>query len=323
MSGRNRGFANENKGFMKIAIVGAGGVGGYFGGKLCQAGNEVVFLTRGKALEAIRENGLKVKSFMGDFTVHPEVSDRPDCVRGADLVMLCTKSWQIDEVGAAIKPHLKGDAIVLPLQNGADNAERLLKILPPENVIGGLCKIVSKIESPGVINHFTFVPEVIFGELSQEISPRCQKIKTVFDKAGFKNKLSENIHRDIWLKFLFITSISALGALTRSVLGTMREDPFLREKIMETAAEIVEVGKRQGVDIEKKDIQIALEMIDNGDFGTTMSLQRDMMEGRPSELENFNGYIVRKGDDLGIDTPVNDFIFYSLLPMEKKSRGLS
>jgi len=308
---------------MRIVVVGAGGVGGYFGGKLCQSGNEVVFLTRGAALEAIRESGLKVKSFMGDFTVHPEVSDRPDSVRGADLVMLCTKSWQIDDVGASIMPFLDDKTIVLPLQNGADNAERLLEILPSKNVIGGLCKIVSKIESPGVINHFTFVPEVIFGELSREISPRCQRIKAAFDGAGFKNKLSENIHRDIWLKFLFITSISALGALTRSVLGIMREDPFLREKITETAAEIVEIGQRQGVDIEKKDIQIALEMIDNGDFDTTMSLQRDMMEGRPSELENFNGYIVRKGDELGIDTPVNDFIFYSLLPMEKKSRGLS
>ncbi len=308
---------------MRIAVVGAGGVGGYFGGKLCQAGNEVVFLTRGKALEAIRENGLRVKSYMGDFSVRPEVSDRPDCVRGAELVMLCTKSWQIEEVGAAIRPHLGENAIVLPLQNGADNADRLLEILPRENVIGGLCKIVSKIESPGVINHFTFVPEVIFGELSHEISPRCKRIKEVFDGAGFKNKLSGNIHRDIWLKFLFICSISALGALTRSVLGVMREDPFLREKIRATGSEIVAIGKRQGVDIDKKDIQIALDMIDKGEYNTTMSLQRDMMEERPSELDNFNGYIVKKGDELGIDTPVNDFIYYSLLPMEKKSRGLS
>ena len=308
---------------MRIAVVGAGGVGGYFGGKLCQAGYEVVFLTRGKALEAIRENGLVVKSFMGDFTVHPEVSDRPDCVQGADLVLLCTKSWQIKEVGESIKPYLDEDTIVLPLQNGADNAERLMKILPAKNVIGGLCKIVSKIESPGVINHFTFTPEVIFGELNRELSPRCQKIKTAFDKAGFKNRLSENIQRDIWLKFLFITSISALGALTRSVLGVMREDSFLREKIIETAAEIVKIGKKQGVNIDEKDIQLALGMIDNGDYNTTMSLQRDMMEGRPSELQNFNGYVVNKGDELGIETPVNDFIFYSLLPMEKKSRGLS
>lgn len=307
---------------MRIAVVGAGGVGGYFGGKLCQAGYEVVFLTRGRALEVIRESGLHVKSIMGDFTVHPEVSDNPDCVKGADLVLLCTKSWQIEEVGALIRPFLDGDAVVLPLQNGADNAERLQKIVPANNIIGGLCKIVSKIDSPGVINHFAYVPEIIFGELNQEVTPRCRKIKSAFDRAGFKNKLSENIQRDIWLKFLFIASISALGALTRSVLGVMREDSFLREKIKETGSEIIEVGKRQGINIDDKDLLIALDMIDKGDYQTTMSLQRDMMEGRPSELENFNGYIVKKGDQFEIDTPINDFIFYSLLPMEKKSRGL-
>ncbi len=308
---------------MRIVVVGAGGVGGYFGGKLCQAGEEVIFLTRGAALESIRKNGLVVKSIMGDFTVEPKVSDKPDCVVGADLVLLCTKSWQVDEVATSIRPHLGERTVVLPLQNGADNAERLMEILPPENVIGGLCKIVSKIESPGVIDHFTFVPEVIFGELDHQVSDRCLRIKSAFDSAGFKNKLSENIQRDIWLKFLFITSISALGALTRSVLGILREDPFLRLKIQETAAEVLEVGQALGIDLDTQDIDGAMHMIDSGDYSTTMSLQRDMMEGRPSELDNFNGYIVRKGDEMAIDTPVNDFIYYSLLPMEKKSRGLS
>lgn len=307
---------------MRIAVIGAGGVGGYFGGKLCQVGHEVIFLTRGKALESIRENGLVIKSYLGDFTVYPEVSDSPECVAHADLVLLCTKSWQIVDLAHSIKPFLGEDAIVLPLQNGADNAERLKTVLPHKMVLGGLCKIVSKIESPGVIDHFTFVPEVIFGELDGEISQRCREIKLAFDQAGFKNKLSNDIQRDIWMKFLFITSISAMGALTRSVLGVLREDPFLRSKIRETAREIVEVGRRQGVDIEMSDIESTMEMIDGGDFNTTMSLQRDMMEGRPSELENFNGYIVQKGDELGIDTPVNDFIYFSLLPMEKKSRGL-
>ena len=308
---------------MRIAVVGAGGVGGYFGGKLCQAGHEVVFLTRGKALEAIINKGLVVKSFMGDFTVQPEVSDQPDCVKGADLVLLCTKSWQLDDVASSIKPYLDENATVLPLQNGADNAERLLKILAPGHVIGGLCKIVSKIESPGVIDHFTFVPEIIFGELNHELSPRCLEIKSVFDSSGFKNKLSDNIQRDIWLKFLFIASISALGALTRSVLGVMREDAFIRQKILETAQEIVAVGRQNGIEISEQDIDMIFQMIDKGDYDTTMSLQRDMMEGRPSELENFNGYVVKRGDELGIETPVNDFIFHTLLPMERKARGLS
>lgn len=306
---------------MRIAVIGAGGVGGYFGGKLSRAGNEVLFLTRGRALEVIREKGLHVKSYLGDFTVHPEVSDRPESISSADLVLFCTKSWQLDEVAKSIHPFLKEGAVVLPLQNGADNASRLMEILPAECVLGGLCKIVSKIESPGVIDHFTFVPEIVFGELSGEISDRTQRIKDVFDAADFKSVISENIERDIWLKFLFIASISAMGALTRSVLGVMREDPFIRTKIRETAEEILTVGRALGVDLHDDDIDRIFEMIDRGDYDTTMSLQRDMMEGRPSELENFNGFIVKKGNVLGIDTPVNDFIYFALLPMEKGARG--
>jgi 2-dehydropantoate 2-reductase len=307
---------------MRIAVIGAGGVGGYFGGKLAQAGNEVVFLTRGKALEVIGERGLRVKSYLGDFKVYPEVSDSPECVAGADLILFCTKAWQIEELAKRMQPFLKEDALVLPLQNGADNADRLKRILPDKRVLGGLCKIVSKIESPGVIDHFTFEPEIVFGELDGELSPQARNVKEVFDAAGFKNRLSTDIRRDIWLKFLFIASISAMGALTRSVLGVIREQPFLREKIRQTALEIVRVGQAHGVDIREEDIDLAFNMIDAGAHETTMSLQRDMMEERPSELHNFNGYIVQKGDEMGIDTPVNDFIYYALLPMEQRARGI-
>ena len=305
---------------MKIAVIGAGGVGGYFGGKLAQAGNEVVFLTRGRALEVIREKGLRVKSYLGDFTVHPKVSDGPECVSGADLVLFCTKAWQIGELAQKISPFLKEGAMVLPLQNGADNADRLKEVLPKEMVLGGLCKIVSKIESPGVIDHFTFPPEIVFGELDGKLTERAKQLSALFDAAGFKSKLSTDIQRDIWLKFLFIASISAMGSLTRSTLGVIREQPYIREKIRETAREIVRVGRARAIDIREEDIDGAFRMIDDGDYETTMSLQRDMMEGRPSELHNFNGYVVRLGDELGIDTPVNDFIYYSLLPMEQRAR---
>ncbi len=303
---------------MNIVIIGAGGVGGYFGGKLAQAGHNTTFITRGQTLETIKQNGLKVKSILGDFHVYPYATDNYDLVKKADLILLCVKSWQIEDIAQKIKPLLPSHCTVLPLQNGADNADRLLAILPPAQVIAGLCRIVSKIESPGVINHFGFEPEILFGELNNEPSIRLESIKVAFDKAGFKNRISNNIQREIWLKFLFIASISAMGALTRSVLGVMREDPFLRKKLLETAAEIVSVGNSLGIDINERDIDSCFEIIDRIDYDTTMSLQRDLMEGKPSELENFNGYIVQQGDLLGIDTPVNDFIYYSLRPMEVK-----
>ena len=307
---------------MKIIVIGAGGVGGYFGGKIFKAGFDTTFLLRGDSLEAIKNKGLQVKSFKGDFHVYPAVTDKYDVVKEADLILFCVKSWQIENIATKIKPFLKSSATVLPLQNGADNAKALLKILNKENVIARLCRIVSKIESPGLIDHFSYEPEIIFGEINNEFTERILSIKPVFDKAGFKNRISENIQRDIWLKFLFIASISAMGALTRSVLGEMREDPYLRDKLMLTANEIVAVGQKLGVLIDQLDIDKTFDLIDKLEYDTTMSMQRDIMEGKPSELDNFNGFIVHQGDQLSIETPVNDFIYYSLRPMEVKVRSL-
>lgn len=305
---------------MKIVIIGAGGVAGYFGGKLAKAGYDITFLTRGESLRVIKDNGLIVKSIIEDFHVFPKASDNYAVVNTADLVILGVKSWQIDSIARKIKPYLQHTATVLPLQNGADNANRLLKILAPKNTIAGLCRIVSKIESPGVIDHFGYEPEIVFGEISNKKTERILKIKEAFDKAGFKNRISENIQRDIWLKFLFIASISAFGALTRSVLGVMREDAYLRNILIKTAEEVVRIGRAQGVTLTANDIDNCFKVIDKIDYDTTMSLQRDMMQGKPSELENFNGYIVQQGDKMDIETPVNDFIYYSLRPMELKAR---
>lgn len=305
---------------MNIVIIGAGGVGGYFGAKLALAGYHTTFIARGQTLKQIKQNGLQVKSILGDFHVYPDATDDYEVIKEADLILLCVKSWQIEAIAQQIKPFLPSNATVLPLQNGADNADRLTAILPPAQIMAGLCRIVSKIESPGVIDHFGYEPEIVFGEINNKPSLRLESMKVAFDKAGFKNRASDNIQRDIWLKFLFIASISAMGALTRSVLGIMREDPFIRRKLQDTAAEIVSVGNGLGVDINDKDIEACFTIIDQIDYDTTMSLQRDMMEEKPSELENFNGYIVHQGDKLGIETPVNDFIYYSLRPMEEKVR---
>jgi len=305
---------------MNIVVIGAGGVGGYFGGKLTQTNHSVTFLVRGETLKIIKERGLQVNSFSGNFHVRPRVTDDYKVIENADLVILAVKSWQIEGIAEKIKHHLKETTTVLPLQNGADNADRLSVILNPSTVIAGLCKIVSKIESPGIIEHFGYEPEIIFGEITNVRSERMLEIKNAFDMAGIKNRISENIQRDVWLKFLFIASISALGALTRSVLGVMREDDYLRAIMVRTAEEIVSIGQAMGIELGSSDIAACFEVIDKLAAETTMSLQRDMMESRPSELENFNGYIVHQGDRLDIDTPVNDFIYYSLRPMEEEVR---
>ena len=308
---------------MNIVVVGAGGVGGYFGGKLAHAGFDVTFIARGKTLQAIKLNGLKVKSVNGDFVVHPKVTDDIKELKNSDLVILGVKSWQVEAIAKELKDVISKQTMILPLQNGADNADRLRNILPHENVLAGLCKIVSKIEAPGVINHFAFEPEIVFGEYDGKLTSRVKKVKSAFNKAGFKSTISENIQLDIWKKFLFITTISGIGAITRVVYGEIRKDDYLRQIMYQTANEIVAIANAKGVVLTNSDIEMTLKIIDNFNHGTTASMQRDFMAGRPSELENFNGYIVKQGKELHVLTPANSFIYHCLLPQERKARGLS
>lgn len=305
---------------MNIVVYGAGAVGGYFGGKLSKAGFNVTYIARGKTLEAIKVNGLQVKSIYGDFVVHPKVTNDISEIKNPDVVILGVKSWQIEDVAKQLKSVISKNTLVLPLQNGADNADRLREILNPENVLAGLCKIVSKIESPGVINHFAFEPEIVFGEYDNQKTERVKSLKSIFDKAGFKNTLSEDIHLDIWKKFLFIATVSGMGALTRSPFGVMREDENIRNMLYQTAHEIVTIANAKGIGLTNDDIDMILKAVDNLIPETTASMQRDIMEGRPSELDNFNGFIVKAGKQLHISTPKNAFTYYCLLPQEKKAR---
>lgn len=306
---------------MNIVVIGAGGVGGYFGGKLAKAGFEVTFIARGKHLEVIKNHGLHVKSILGDFHVYPNVMDKINDIKNPDLIILGVKSWQVTEVAEQLKTVINENTMILPLQNGADNADKLRTVLPSETVLAGLCKIVSKVEAPGIINHFTFEPEIVFGEYDNSKTERVKQLKEVFNVAGFKNTLSDNIHLDIWKKFLFIGTISGIGAITRAVFGVMREHEDIRKIIFDAANEMVAIANAKGVALNSKDVDMIVKVIDSLDYDTTASMQRDVMEGKPSELENFNGYIVAQGRELGIETPTNAFIYHCLLPQEIKARS--
>ncbi len=309
---------------MKIVVVGAGGVGGYFGGKLAQSGNDVTFLVRGAHLDAIRNNGLTVKSMKGDFHVSPDATDAVDDIHKPDLIIIAVKSWQLEDVAQQIKPIIGTNTMVLPLQNGADNTERLMGILKPESVLAGLCRIVSKIEAPGIIDHFAFEePEIIFGENDNSITDRLKELYKTFAEARIESRISDHIHLEIWKKFLFITTISGIGALTRAVFGEMRKDENLRNIMYQTANEIVVIANAKNIALTNQDIEKTFAAIDKTIYDTTASMQRDIMEGKPSELDNFNGYIVRMGKQLHILTPANAFIYHCLLPQEKKARGLT
>jgi len=262
-----------------------------------------------------------VKSIHGDFNVKPKLAtDDLSKIEQPDLIILGIKSWQIPSTAETLKPLLNKSTMILPLQNGASNVEKLLKVLPEENVLAGLCFIVSYISAPGEITHAGHEPKIIFGEKDNSRTQRALDLSEVFKKAEISNLIPEDITLEIWKKFLFITSISALGGLTRAPLGKIRESDYLADVISKTGKEIIEIANAKNIQLNSEHLKSVMETIASLDPKTTASTQRDIMEGKPSELENFNGYIVKEGHRLNVPTPVNQFIYECLLPMENQAR---
>jgi 2-dehydropantoate 2-reductase len=307
---------------MKIAIVGTGGVGGYFGGKLQQAGNEVIFIARGKHMEAIRENGLHVKSISGDFHIQPvNVTDKIASIPPVELVIIAVKAWQVKEVALELFQVLPEDATVLPLQNGVLATEELAGVLGPKRVVSGLCRILSMIEAPGIINHKGVDPVIIFGEYSNEVSTRVTLIKEVFDKAEINSKIAKDIQSELWKKYIAIC-VSGLLAVSRSTYGEVRTLKETRTMMYDLMYEIYLISKLEGVNIPPDFVDRAMEFIDTFPPGSTSSLTRDVWEGKPSEIEYQNGTVVKLSGKHNIDTPVNRFVYNCILPQERRARGL-
>lgn len=309
---------------MKILVFGTGGVGGYFGGRLAQAGHEVTFIARGAHLEAIKQNGLQLKSIDGDFLLKEVcVTANPKELKpNFDLILLGVKSWQVAAIIPDIKALLQGHTLVLPLQNSVAHIAQLQEAIPAENLLGGFCRIYAKVEAPGVINHFGFPPELIFGNLTQVTNDKVEGIKGELEKASFKTTLSQDVLADMWKKYIFINTVSGLGALTRVSIGAMFENEGTRTLLHRTIEEMLAVAKALRINLPDGFDQTMLSFIESQPYKATASTQRDIMEGRPSELENFNGYIVKQGKKLGVSTPVNTFIYNCLLPQEQIARGL-
>lgn len=308
---------------MKILIYGTGGVGGYFGGRLSEAGNDVTFIARGKHLEAIQKNGLRVKSTDGDFTVKPSkaTDDISTLSPDFDLIILGVKSWQVSDAANNLKPILNDNTLVLPLQNGVDNVDKLLTVIDQKHIIAGFCKIYAKVDGYGIINHFFYPPEINFGEVDNKKTNRILELQSVFEKAKFKTVIPNDIIADIWKKFMFICTVSGLGGLTRVSIGAMVANEETKILLQNTIEEIYSIAQAKGVKLPLGMDKMMMGFIVNQPYESTASTQRDIMEGRPSELENFNGYIVKQGLELDVETPVNKFIYDCLLPQERIARS--
>ena len=305
---------------MEIAIIGAGGVGGYYGAKMAEAGNDVLFVARGEHLKAIRANGLQIKSILGDFTVNPaRVTDKLSDLGGADYILLAMKAWQVTEVARDLKGVIKADATILPLQNGVMAFDELAQELGSAPVICGLCRIFSKIESPGVISHLGFDPVIIFGEADNKVTERVRVLKEIFDHSGIKSRIAQDIQSELWKKFINICA-SGLLAVTRSTYGEIREIKETRQMMQALFEEIYVLSQEMGICIESDFVSRTMSFVDSFAHDATSSLTRDVWEGKPSEIEYQNGTVVRLAEQYGVHTPVNRFIYECILPMERKAR---
>ncbi len=308
---------------MRIAVYGAGGVGGYFGGRLAQAGVDVVFIARGKHLEALRDRGLKVESISGDFELDAvTATDNPANAGQVDVVIVATKAWQVEEAAKAMGPMLGAHTFVVPLQNGVEAPDILVRVLGGERVVGGLCGLLSYIAAPGRIRHTAIPPFIKFGELDNRPSDRIDGLRKAFQRAdGIRVEVPADIQAAMWTKFLFIAGWGAVGAVTRAPVGVLRDRPETRELMRRAIAEIYDVAMARGIGLDPDIVDKTMNGIDGLSADGTASMQRDLMSGRPSELNMQTGAVLRLGQEAGVDTPINRFLYSSLLPMELRARG--
>jgi 2-dehydropantoate 2-reductase len=307
---------------MRIAIFGAGGVGGYFGGRLAQAGEDVVFIARGDHLQAMSKSGLRVDSINGDFVLESvQATDDPAGVGIVDMVLLGVKAWQVPEAAEAIQPMVGSETVVLPLQNGVDAPSQLAAVLGDEHVLCGLCGLMTFIVEPGHICHAGADPFIRFGESDNRHSERVERLNHAFDQAsGINAEIPPDIQVALWEKFLFVTPWSGVGAVTRSPIWILRSQPGTRGMLKHCMREIYDVGRAHNIALPEDIIGKTMDFVDSLPKEGTASMQRDIMNGRPSELEAQNGAVVRLGGQVGVETPINTFIYNSLLPMEMRAR---
>jgi 2-dehydropantoate 2-reductase len=307
---------------MRIAVFGVGAVGGYFGGRLAQAGEDVTFIARGETLRVLRERGLRVDSVRGDFVVRPAhaVGDAGEA-GPVDAALIAVKAWQVADAAPLMRPLLEAGTVLVPLENGVEAADQLAAVLGCSHVAPGLCRIVAEVVASGHVRHTGLEPTVAFGEPDNRSSARLERLRRAFTRAGVVAEIPADVGAALWEKFLFIASLSGLGALTRAPAGLVRRLPQTRRWLEEAMAEVAAVARARGVALPDDATARTMAFIDALPDGATSSMQRDIMAGRASELEAQNGAVVRLGREVGVATPVNAFIYHALLPQELAARG--
>lgn len=305
---------------MRFLIAGTGGVGGYFGGKLARGGHDVWFLARGNHLEAMRKSGLRIRSSAGEWTVPPgSATDDPSKAGAVDVVLFCVKSYDTEAAARQLGSALTVNSVLLSLQNGIDNEDKLQKLLPRATVYGGAAYISARITAPGEITETGGLQRIVMGPLKGPIDRQATEIHNAVLKADIRAELRQDIRTELWRKFIFITSMGSMTAVTRMNHGEMLASKDTMDLVFTAMEEAEDIALAKGIAVETLNRQKVLEGLQRFDRGTRSSMYYDLVNGKPLELEGLNGTVVRLGKELGIPTPVHEMIYSSLLPHHRRN----
>lgn len=300
---------------MRIAVFGSGGVGGYFGARLANAGNDVHFIARGKHLAAMREHGLRLSSPLGDAHLKPvQVNENPAAIGPVDVVLFAVKLWDTPAAAESIRPLLAGGGVVIPFQNGVESVDALRKVLGERPVMGGAAYIASRISAPGVIEHIGQMARLQFGPLLAEQRPVAERLLECCRKAGINAEIPADVVRAIWEKFVFLVAVSGTTAVSRAPLGVVRADPDLRWLFEQAMRETWNVGRARDVQLADDFIPTRMKALDTLPYEMKASMAHDLEAGGRLEAPWLCGAVARMSAESGIDAPVNRTIYAALRP---------
>ncbi|NMD69712.1 2-dehydropantoate 2-reductase [Bacillus sp. DNRA2] len=303
---------------MRVLVVGAGAVGGYFGGRLVEKGEDVTFLVRENRKKQIEKNGLVIKSVNGDVTLQPKTISAGDEVEAFDVILLSTKAYHLQGAIDSIKPYVGENTMIVPLLNGIIQVEKLIETFGEEKVLGGLCFIESTLNGEGDVVQTSPAHTLMFGERSGELTERVQKLASTFDGAKANFRLRQNIMQEMWHKYMFITAMSGVTTLMRAPMGPIREEPTGAELIKRLFNEIAAVMNKMEAPLAENAVEVELGKFYKVGPEMKSSMQRDMEKGLSIEADHLQGYLIAKANEHQIPVPVLETIYANLKIYERQ-----
>ena len=299
---------------MKIAAIGAGGVNGYFGARLVEAGFDVSFIARGRHLQALKSDGLTLRSPLGAAKLKVKAFERPEEIGPVDVVMFAVKLWDTEGAAQSIKPLLAKGGVVIPFQNGVESIERLRSFFPKEQVMGGSAYIATRIASPGVIEHIGQMARLQFGVLAESQRPAANRFLELLKTSKVNAEISDDIVRSNWEKFAFLVALSSATAVSRAPLGVVRADPDLRRLFEQAMRETWTLGRARGVKLADDFIEGRMKFAETLPYEMKASMAHDLEAGNKLEAPWLCGAVARMAREAGIEAPVNATVFAALKP---------